>query len=72
MNLVLDPYQFAYEQSCGTDDAINTIVHLIVKHLENTKAYARQSFIDFTSTFNTIQPHFLLSQFKEIGINLIP
>lgn len=37
----LDPYQFAYTHQRGTDDAINSIVHLVTKHLENPKAYAR-------------------------------
>ncbi len=33
----LDPFQFAYRQGRGTDDAINGITHLTLKHLENPK-----------------------------------
>lgn len=29
----LDPYQFAYRHHRGTDDAINSIVHMVTKHL---------------------------------------
>lgn len=43
----LDPLQFACRQRTGTEDAINSIVHLILKHLEDHKAYARLLFIDF-------------------------
>ena len=47
VNLALDPYQFAYRQRRGTDDAINSITHFTVKHLERPKAYARILFIYF-------------------------
>jgi len=30
----LDPLHFAYRQGRGTEDAINSIIHLILKHLE--------------------------------------
>ena len=33
VNLALGPYEFAYRQGRGTDDAINTIIHFTVKHL---------------------------------------
>ena len=34
VNLVLDPYQFAYRQGRGTDDAINTLQpHLLISKL---------------------------------------
>ena len=32
---LLDPYQFTYKHQRGTDDATNSIVHLVTKHLEN-------------------------------------
>lgn len=53
---LLDPCQFAYKHGLGTDDALNTITHLILKHLEISHAYARLLFMDFTSAFNTILP----------------
>ena len=69
VNLSLDPYQFAYRQGRGTDDAINSITHFTVKHLECPKAYARILFIDFSSAFNTLQPHLLISKLKQMSVN---
>ena len=66
---MLDPYQ---GKSRGTDDAINTIVHLIVQHLENPKAYAGQLFIDFSSAFSTIKPLVLLSQLNQMVLTTTP
>ena len=55
INPLLDPLQYSYRQR-GTDDAINSIIHLIITHLEETKAHARLLFVDFSSAFNTLQP----------------
>ncbi len=38
---LLDKYQFAYTKNRITSDAIATIMHLILKHLEFSTAYAR-------------------------------
>ncbi len=65
----LDPFQFAYRQGRGTDDAIHGITHLTLKHLENPKAYARLLFIDFSSTFNTLQPHLLIEKLRQMSVN---
>ena len=65
----LDPFQYAYRQGRGTDDAVNTVVHLILKHLDKPKAYARLLFIDFSSAFNFIQPHTLLTKLKQMNVN---
>ena len=54
----VDPYQFAYKQGCGTENAVTTLVHLIAKHLDKHKTYARALFLDFSSAFNTIQTYF--------------
>ena len=42
----LGPFQYAYRQGRGTYDAVNTVVHLILKHLDKPKAFARLQFID--------------------------
>lgn len=44
----------AYRHHRDTDDAISSIVHMVIKHLENPKAYARLLFVDFSSAFNTL------------------
>ena len=32
----LDPFQFTYKDKCGTEDAVSSLVHLVLKQ---TKAY---------------------------------
>ena len=64
-----DPFQCAYKDKCGTDDAISTVVHLVLKHLDQLQAYARVLFVDFSSAFDTIQPFVLLEKMKAIKAN---
>jgi hypothetical protein len=59
---LLDPYQCAHQTSRSTDDALNTATHLVLKHTENPKAYARLLFMGFSSAFNTILPQTLLKK----------
>ena len=54
-----DPLQFAYKPHIGTDDAILTVLHNAYLHLDKAGFYVHILFIDFSSTFNTIQPHLL-------------
>lgn len=65
----LDPSQFAYRQGRSTEDAIISVTHLISKHLEDPKAYARVLFADFSSNFNTVQPHLLVKKIINMGVN---
>lgn len=69
VNSELDPCQFAYRQGRGTDDAINSITHLAIKHLEDPKAYTRLLFVDFSSAFNTPLPHLLIAKLKQMSVN---
>ncbi len=41
------------------------------KHLENTKAYARILFVDFSSAFNTVQTHLLLEKLHSMGVSTL-
>ena len=66
---VLDLFQFAHKDKRGTDDAVNTLVHLVLKHLEQQKAYACGLFVDFSSAFDSIQPHVLLEKMKAIKVH---
>ena len=61
---VLDLFQFTYKDKLATGYAVNTLVHLILKHLKQPKVYACMPFVDFSSAFNTIQPHVLLEKKK--------
>jgi hypothetical protein len=44
-------------------------MHLTLKHLETPGAYARLLLIDFSSAFNTIQPHILLRKLALLNVN---
>ena len=59
---MLDPLQFAYRAGRGVEDATLTLLNLIYKHIEGSKTHARVLFVDFSSAFNTIQPHILTSK----------
>ena len=52
----LDPLQFAYRSGRGVDDAKVFILNTLYRHLE------RILFADFSSAFNTIQPHILANK----------
>ena len=65
----LDPYQFAYAKNRGTSDAISTLTHRVLKHLEDAKTYARLLFVDFSSAFNTIHPDILLRGLARLRVN---
>ncbi|KAK3536544.1 hypothetical protein QTP86_013742, partial [Hemibagrus guttatus] len=65
----LDPMQFAYRPNRSTDDAISTILHLSLTHLENKDTYIQMLFMDFSSAFNTIIPQHLTKNLSLLGIN---
>jgi hypothetical protein len=62
LNNHLDSLQFAYRPKRSTDDAINTFIHELLMHLEQTGTYARCTFLDYSSAFNTMQPHILIDK----------
>ena len=63
-----DQHQFAYRANRSTEDAMATALHAALSHLEQQGSSARMLFIDFSSAFNTILPHRLLSKLSNIGI----
>ncbi len=73
-NCLLDPLQFAYRLNRGVQDATVTVLNLILNHLEGNRNHARLLFVNFSSAFNTIQPHLLaeklVHQFK-LEANLV-
>ena len=66
----LDPMQFAYQKDRNTDDAILILLELLYSHLERTRFgnSARVMFFDFSSAFNTIQPHLLVNKLLDINV----
>ena len=76
-----DPLQFAYKQNRNTEDAVLTLLHHLYEHLvltllqhlyehlDRQKSYARVLFIDFSSAFNTIQPHLMVKKLLAMSVN---
>ena len=64
-----DPLQFAYTQGRNTEDAILTLLHHLYQHLEKAKTYARILYVDFSSAFNTLQPHLLTEKLLAMDVN---
>ena len=62
----LDPFQFAYKEKRNVEDAV---LNNLLKHLETPKAYVRALFIDFSSAFNTIQPHLMIDKLLNLNVN---
>ncbi|KAK0146882.1 putative RNA-directed DNA polymerase from transposon BS [Merluccius polli] len=56
---MMDPLQFAYRAGRGVDGAKIFILNTIHQHLEIPKTTVRLLFADFSSAFNTMQPHIL-------------
>ena len=54
-----DPLQFAYKTRRGVQDACLILVNLIASHLDKSGSYVRVMFVDFSSAFDTVQPHLL-------------
>ena len=65
----LDPMQFAYRKNKSVDDALLVFLNNITKHLDVPNSYARVLFIDFSSAFNTIQPHLLAQKLIALNVN---
>ena len=51
-----DPFQFAYRPNHSTEDAISSVVHLSLQHLEEKNTHMRMLFFDFSSAFKMIIP----------------
>lgn len=65
----LDPFQFAYKSNRSTDDAILAMTHSVNRHLEESSSYARLLFVDFSSAFNSLQPHLLIKRLNDFRVH---
>jgi hypothetical protein len=57
-----DPLQFAYCKGRSVQDATLPLMHNIFEHLEFPNSSVRVLFVDFSSAFNTIQNHLLITK----------
>ena len=65
----LDALQFAYVNNKSTDDAVCHLVHRIAKHLDKNSSHTvRALYLDYSSAFNTIKPHLLVSKLHNLGV----
>ena len=64
----LDHLQFAYKAKRNVEDAFLLFTNNILKYLEKNRNYARVLFIDFSSAFNTIQPHVMVQKLKDLNV----
>ena len=65
----MDPLQFAYKAKRGVEDATLTLLDLILSHMDSSGNFVRILFMDFSSAFNTIQPHILLKRLLDLHTN---
>ncbi len=66
---LVDDSQFAYIEGRSVEDANLTLYHRLLHHLDGYKKYARIMFIDFSSAFNTIQPHVMIKKLMDLNVN---
>ena len=64
----MDQHQFAYQPKLGVEDAVLTLLHKTSAHLEDKNTYSRVMFIDFSSAFNTLQPHVIVKTLQELNV----
>ena len=67
-NPYLDQNQFAYKPNRSTSDATLSLLHSCYEHLEKPNSFVRILFIDFSSAFNTIQPHLMARKLLGYGV----
>ncbi|KAI4876081.1 hypothetical protein NFI96_005743 [Prochilodus magdalenae] len=68
IDVTVDPHQYAYRKNRSTDDAISSVVHTALTHLEQKDSYVRMLFVDFTSAFNTMIPQTLTDKLSSLGL----
>ena len=56
---MLDPLQFAHRAERSVEDTKLFLLDKLYKHLEQPQSHARILFADFSSAFNSMQPHIL-------------
>ena len=64
----VDPLQFAYQRNRSTDDALLYVLNSVFSHLDKPGNSIRLMFYDFSSAFNTIQPHLLVEKMQRMNV----
>ena len=66
---VMDTRQYTYRTKRGVEDATLMMVNSIYQHLDKSGNYVRVLMVDFSSAFNTIQPHLMIDKLLSLGVN---
>ena len=64
----IDDNQFAYQPKRSVIDAVLTLTNTLYQHTDAVRCYARATFVDFSSAFNTIQPYKLIEKLKLLDV----
>lgn len=64
-----DGLQFAYKENRSVEDACATLLNNLYVHADKSNTYSRILFVDFSSAFNTIQPHIMLEKLLSMNVN---
>ena len=68
-SVLQDPIQFAYRGNRNVEDATLVFLQNVYKHLDTPKNYCRILFVDFSSAYNTIQPHLWIYKLHKLDLN---
>ena len=69
-----DCYQFAYTKNRCVEDATLSLTEYVLNHVDQPNQSHRSNFVkilfvDFSSAFNTIQPHLMMNKLNEMNVN---
>ena len=61
--------QFVYCRFRSKEDATTLLLHEVTQYLDMPNTYVRILYVDFSSAFNTIQPHIMLQKLHPMNVN---
>ena len=65
---VHDPKNLSFSYISQNHSSVTVLLNSIYKHLDLPNNYVRVLFLDYSSAFNTIQPHILLKRLSELNV----
>ncbi|CAB1312655.1 unnamed protein product, partial [Coregonus sp. 'balchen'] len=67
----LRPVALSCTYEMGVEDALLVMLNNIYEHIEKANSPVKIIFIDFSSLFNTIQPHLLVDKLVNLGVKTL-
>lgn len=68
IDINVDPHQNADWENQSASDAVSSVIHSTLTHLESKDIYVRLLFLDFSSAFNTMVPQTLVNKLLLLGL----